>query len=308
MLFASVGDGTNTLLKAAEDLGLGALISDDLDGLAVIETPPPPAIVSASCDLDYDPRDPAEGALTYASGVMHIGPSVMVIAGQAGTTTSRYIAYDATTCQFLQQKDLPNGFAEVYDHTIAPLPGWSAETPLDEIEIFAVGGGSTQRTLARWDADGVFIDSTPISTVLSTDRVGGLLHEPVTDRLFLLIGLDGAFRGTRLAALPRPDGVLTSLDAPLVNLSMPCTGYTNVTGTDPLGNLYIAQRQAFTAQYRVCSFAPSGELLPSPYFWSPEGPVQDAGFIAGGAAQFLLSGHTMAVGTKSVERGVFEAP
>lgn len=316
-LFQSTGNATNTLLKAATDLGLGEFYDDELDGVAVFEAPPSPTVPHvAKCNLTYDPFAPAEGGLSYFSGASHIGSNVLVVFGGI-TGGARQLAYDATTCELLQQKDLPSGFDVAARHAIAPVAGWSAASPLAAVEHFqANSGGQAQLFIKRYDAAGDFVDELSISNnqVSANENVVALVHEPVSDKLYLLLGSSGSYvRNFRLAIVPRPDGVLTSVDPTVINLPTPCTGYQlYFTGTDALGNLYLGQGQPTAAAIQVCGYRPTGELLPSPYTWTPEGPAdmlstQQYGFIVPGGSHFLLS-TTSGKGPSAIERGVYQTP
>ena len=53
--------------------------------------------------------------------------------------------------------------------------------------------------------------------------------------------------------------------------------------------------------------AENGELQLAPYWWTPEGPIEQMGFIANGTSHFLLSTNA-GVGQSSIERGVLQAP
>ncbi len=311
-LFQSTGAASNTLFKAASDLGLGNLNTDELDALAVFDAPPPTVAHEATCNLAFDPFDVAEGGLNYAGGASHIGPNVMVVFGGI-TGGARQIAYDATTCELVQQKDLPNDFGTATAHAIAPLAGWSAAAPLDKVEhLRADNGGQSQKLIRRYDAAGVFIDQLPISSskVTASDYVAALVHEPIGNQLYLLLSSTGSVRNFRLAVLPRPDGVLTSVDPTVIDLATPCSGFrANFTGTDALGNLYLGHGQPTAASVRVCGFTPTGELLTS-YVWTPQGPAdanEQYGFLVPGGSHFLLS-TTAGKGPSALERGAYQAP
>jgi hypothetical protein len=84
-----------------------------------------------------------------------------------------------------------------------------------------------------------------------------------------------------------------------------------VIGTDPLGNLHLVQLQGDGFQgdnttYRVCNYSATGELLPQPYFWTPEVAPEQRGFMSGGTF-FLLNTNSDA-GPSVIERSVYQPP
>jgi hypothetical protein len=310
VLFESPGDGTNTLLKDGVELGLSPYpyYTEDVDGLAVIDAPAPTIASANTCNITHDLFDVAEGALTSVGGAVSIGGSLLMIAGQTASA-ARVIAYNPATCAYIQQKDMPSQFYDATGLGIVPLAGWTATAPLDNVEYWRLK--SAPPGLERYDAAGTSVHQLTIDTI-GIDYYANpvaLLHEPVGDRLYLLFE-DYYFGGRlQLAVLPRPDNSTTSVSPSMVWLSAPCATSPKVTGLDGLGNLYVAQHQGptNTTDYRVCVYRDDGELQLAPYWWTPNGPIEQAGFIVGGGSHFLLSTNSGA-GPSAIERGVFQAP
>jgi hypothetical protein len=305
-LFESPGDQSNAVFKAAKDLGLGEYyyMYDEIDGLAVIEAPKAQVANAGSCQLTYDPLDTvAGGELTSVSGTSHVGTNVLVVAGLA-SATSRMIAYNATTCAFLQQVDVPSGFEDTDTTAIVPLAGWSAAKPLEKVEYLRVTLDGISRALSRYDAAGTFVQAFPITNT-EYDGVEGIVYSNADDHLYLLLNESG-YR--RYKVFPRPGADVTSIDTPSFYRTHPCGYYrADVAGTDAAGNLYVAQPQLPGKDFRVCAFTPRGELLPAPYAWTSNRatPTYYGGFIVPGGSHFLLS---MDDSPWSIERGAYQAP
>ncbi len=96
--------------------------TDEIDGLAVIDQAKASAAHAASCQLTYDPLDSvAGGGLLNVNGMLRLANNVLVLFGPTATQTSRLVAYNATTCAFIQQHDLPTGFQSPNELAIVPL-------------------------------------------------------------------------------------------------------------------------------------------------------------------------------------------
>lgn len=289
-LFGSPGDGSNVVLKNDSDLGLGGNVNDEIDGIAVVDGPKTSVAHAASCSLAYDPLDPvAGGGLASISGTSHLAANVVVFFGQTATPTNRLIAYDATTCAFLQQHDMPVDFEDTLGLAIVPLAGWSATKPLDKVEYLRVGQDQAYgKELRRYDAAGV--PATPL-LISGTDYSGGiaaLVHDPVGDRLYMLLTNGNYPPSLDFAVLPRPAADATGLTATFKHLVLPCADEAELTGTDAAGNLYLAKSQDNGFDYRICGFRPDGELLPAPYAWTSNLFGNHGGFIVPGGAHFLV--------------------
>ncbi len=311
-LFSSPGDGSNAVLKTDRDLGLGQYVDDELDGLAVVDAAPKASVThAASCSLAYDPRDAAAGGgLTYIQGTARVGQNVMVLYGQTAAQQNRLLAYNATTCAFLQQKDLPAGFENLTATAIVPLAGWSTAKPLDKVEYLR--GANDQayaKELQRYDADGMLVKAFPIANTDYTDGVAALVYEPAGQRLYLLMN-NSHYGYPRMwfAVIPRPaiDAEVATLEPTFGYLSAPCADEVALTGTDADGNLYVGRRQTAVTDYLVCGFTPYGELLPAPYSWSSNGATDDRGFIVPGGSSFLL--RSTNISPIVIERGAYKSP
>ena len=307
-LFQSPGDGSNALLKGCRDLGLGENVSDEIDGLAIIDAPNGKATKAASCELAYDPLDQVNGGgLNVVSGTLHIGTNVLVVLGPIGTQGERLLAYDATSCAFLQQVDLPDVFSNPRETAIVPLSGWSKAKPLDNVEYLRLTNNdqATEKALRRYDATGAFVQVFPILNTSDSYSADALVYEPVNDQLFVLLyeSPDHTLR-----VVSRPNAAVTSIDAPVHYRTHPCGYQAGISGTDAAGNLYIAAPPSDTSQtdYRVCTFTPQGELLPAPYWWTADAGAASEGFIVPGAAHFLF--HSYPEAPSSIERGAYQAP
>jgi hypothetical protein len=306
-LFESPGDGSNTLLKAARDLGLGEHtldVLDELDGLAVIDAPKAKVASAGSCQLTYDPLDTVGGgALANVTATSHLGTNVLVVAGPANGT-ARLVAYNATTCAFLQQVDVPPGFENPATTVIVPLAGWSATKPLEKVEYLRVAPDGISQALSRYDAAGTFIQAFPIANT-EYNGVDGVVYSPAGDQLYVLLNQNG-YR--KYKVFPRPGADVTSIAVPSFHRTHPCGLRANISGTDAAGNLYLGQKQAYgTNDYRVCAFTPKGELLPAPYAWSgiSTQPNYYGGFIVPGGSHFALSKDAA---PWVIERGAYQAP
>jgi hypothetical protein len=309
-LFSSTGDGANAVVKTDRDLGLGEYVDDEIDGLAVIESPPKGAVTHAgSCSLKYDPLDAvAGGGLTYVNGTSRVGQNVMVLYGQTAATQNRLLAYDATTCAFLQQKDLPAGFENLFDTAIVPLAGWTSKQPFDKVEYFRAVQQGYGKDLQRYDAAGTLLTTFPISNTDYTDGTSALVYDPVGDRLYLLMNNNHyGFPRRWFAVIARPaiDAEVTNLEPTFGYLSSPCADDVAITGTDANGNLYVGRRQTAATDYLLCGFTPYGELLPAPYSWSSNAATDDRGFIVPGGSSFLLRSNVSPI---VIERGAYQPP
>lgn len=307
-LFSSLGDGSNTVLKSARDLGLGEPSNgqQEIDGFTVVDAPAAASVARAgNCELAYDPLDAASGGglASLATGVAHVGSNVVVLFGQTSTQTNRLIAYNATTCAFLQQKDLPSGFEDPRTVAIVPLAGWAAGKPLDKVEYLGVTDADIQKAITRYDAAGEPVASFPIAELYYDANVSALVHEPLSDRLYLLVQ---QYLWQTLFVMPRPSATDTGLTASYRDLTTPCANEAGLSGTDALGNLLLTKRQTPGEQLRVCSFTPSGELVPLPSFWSVD-PVgtRPQGFMGSNGSFFVVHDDQSPI---SIERGVQQAP
>jgi len=312
-LFSSTGDGANAVVKTDRDLGLGEAIDDELDGLAVVDSPPKSSIAhKGSCSLSYDPLDAvAGGGLTSINGSSRIGQNVMVLYGQTTAQQNRLLAYNATTCAFLQQQELPGDFQSLTDVAIVPLPGWSATKPLDKVEYLRVAADQAYgEELRRYDATGTLLKAFPISPwdTNFTDAMAAVVYDPAGNRLYALaINNRYGFRRLEFALIPRPavDAEVADILPSFGFLSSPCADEVALTGTDADGNLYVARRQTAVTDYLVCGFSPYGELLAPPSSWSSDAATDGRGFIAPGASTFLLRSTTTPI---VIERGGYQLP
>jgi len=305
-LFESTGDETNAVFKSAKDLGLGEYwyTNDDIDGLAVIDQPKASVAHSASCQLTYEPLG-VDAGLTDIYGISRVGNDVLVMSGPSATQTTRLVAYSATTCAFLQQKELPAGFEYATDRAIVPLAGWLAAQPLDKVEYVRIENTADGKQLTRYDVDGASPKTLPIANTDYFNDVSALVYEPAGDRLYMLLRQDDYPPRQALAVLPRPHDDTAVLTADLVELWSPCASASAISGTDAAGNLYLAQWQSPGSDYRVCAFTSQGELLPAPYPWTSDTQGFVAGFIVPGAGHFLLHEGD---GPWVIERGAYKAP
>lgn len=308
-LFESIGDESNSVFKSAKDLGLGEYwyMNDEIDGLAVIDQAKASAAHTATCQLSYDPVDAVAGAgLSYIYGSSHVGNNVLVVFGPTATNTSRLVAYNATTCAFLQQKDLPTGFESPTSLAIVPLAGWSATKPLDKVEYIRIETAGYGKQLTRYDVDGATPKTLPIANTDYTNGASALIYDPNGDQLYLLVSTGGYPPKQQFTILPRPNDDTTTLTASFVQLWSPCSYASDISGTDALGNLYLGQWQGpVTSDYRVCAFTPKGELLPAPYTWTSDTQGYRGGFIVPGAAHFVF--HDTAT-PRTIERSTYQAP
>lgn len=308
-LFKSAGDGAQAVLKSERDLGLGGNYYDDeIDGFTVVDAPAVPSVErAASCNLAYDPYAGDAGDFTTLLGVSHVGLDVLVLFGQTSTQTNRLLAYNAATCAWLQQKDMPVGFADPKRMAIVPLADWSGGKPLDNVEFLAAVDGTTglEKVITRYDAAGTFVASFPIENSYYGWSISALVHDPVADRLFMLV--DGyPYRYATLYTMQRPKAADISLPNTSRDLTTPCANETGITGTDAAGNLLLTKVQKSATDLRVCAFTPDGEVLPLPYWWSTEAlPTIPYGFVAANGTHFVM--HEVD-GSISIERGAFQAP
>jgi hypothetical protein len=307
VLFTSAGDGANAVLKSARDLGLGEYVDDEIDGFTIVEAPAKPSVAhAATCSMSYDPRGAGGGKLVSISGVSHIGTNTMLLFGQTAGQVARVIAYNATTCAFLQQQDLPAGFDIPTALAVVPLAGWAAAKPLDKVEYLRItdDGQATYKAVSRYDAAGTFVALFPIANTIYSDTPEALVYEPLGDRLYVVMDSNNGYP-KKLAVVPRPAATDTTLDATFRDITMPCSNEVEVNGTDGAGNLLLAKVQATGTDYKVCAFRPNGELFPLPYSWSSDAMNDARGFIVAGGSHFLLrSGAT----TVMIERGAYQAP
>jgi hypothetical protein len=283
---------------------LSQYTNDELDGLAVIDAPKARAAYTNYCELAYDPFDTNPGGeLSAISGSFHLGNNVLVAAGSTNTT-SRLIAYDATTCAFLQQVDVPSGFEKTSSTVIVPLTGWSIAKPLDNVEYLRVTDNGISKALSRYDATGTFVQAFPITNT-DYDAIDGVVYSKIGDQVYVLLNHNG---NHNYRVFPRPAADVTSIDTRTFYRTHPCGYEAVINGTDAAGNLYIAQLQGADSNvkdYRVCTFTPQGELLPAPYAWTTFIQGNSGGFIVPGASHFLLHAGD---GGMLIERGAYQAP
>lgn len=301
-LFESPGDGSNAVLKQANALGLSENSNDELDGLGVIDAPKAKAVNAGSCQLTYDPLNADMGGLANFTGTSHVGTDVLVVAGTVNATTSRLIAFNATSCAFLQQVDVPSGFEDTLRTAIVPLAGWSAAKPLEKVEYLSMTLDGISQALSRYDVAGTLVQAFPLANT-EYNGVNGIVYSPAGDQVYVMLNQNGY---SRYKVFPRPGAEVTSIDTPSFYWTHPCGYRTDINGTDAAGNLYLAQGQGFnTTDYRVCAFTPEGELLPAPYVWTGNIENYRGGFIVPGVSQFLLHGGD---GAWVIERGAYKAP
>lgn len=306
-LFQSTGDNENEVLKAPRDLGLLETAEAELDGLAVIDRANGAASNVGSCNMTYDPFDAVNGGgLANVYGTSHIGDDVLVIAGDVLNLGGRLLAYDAKTCAFLGQIDLPTTFSYTSQTAIIPLAGWTAAKPFEKVEYFRVETLGGTMALVRYDVTGTFVQSFPVTDSDYYDTPEALVYEPLKDRFYLVLNqyYYSEF-GRRIHVFQRPDETVTSIDVPARFRTHPCGYEHELIGTDPAGNLKIGTLPVTgSSDYRVCTFTPGGELLPAPYFWTISGDVDSQeGFFASDGSHYLV--HQNPYG---IERGTYAAP
>ena len=305
-LFQTTGNAQNSVLHAPRDLGLLQSIESELDGLAVIDRANGTASKAASCTMTYDPLDlTGGGGLSNVYGVSHIGNDVLVVAGDVLNMGGRLLAYNAKTCAFLAQVDLPIAFSYTSETTIVPLAGWTQAKPFEKIEFLRMEMYSSQKALVRYDAAGTFVQRFPIVDTDYYDTPEALVYEPKNDRLYLLLHQYYTDYSRTIRVFPRPDETVTSIDVPAHFRTHPCGYEHELIGTDPTGNLKIgALPITGSKDYRVCTFTPGGEILPAPYFWTIGGVVDSQeGFFASDGSHYLLHQNPF-----SIERGTYTAP
>jgi hypothetical protein len=305
-LFESPGDGSNAVHKADVDLGLdpdqGGDLSrrDDIDGFTVLDVPARRVARAGSCNLSYSPFDAVDGGdFVEQTGVGHVGSNVLVLSGITSTGSNRLIAYNATTCAFLQQEDVPIGFEEdtrvIQTFAIVALAGWDSKKPLDKVEYLRITGtGAADTAITRYDAAGDVVASFPVSGV----SVGyDLVHDPVADRLYIV-------SGGSVAVMPVPAPTDTVLTATHVPLNAPCSNVTSINGTDAAGNLYVAEAGDSGNEFHVCVVTPGIEIAPLPYTWSVQKSDDRAhGFIAPNGAHFVMHRVNERI---TIERGAYQ--
>lgn len=302
-LFRSLGDETNTVYRTTRELGLGYEYDDDeLDALAVMNGRAGSVGRVTGCTLTYDPYDQAEGGLSSINGATRIGSNVLLVTGMTADA-ARVLAFDVTTCAFIAQRDVPDGF-ELADWAIVPLPGWAAATPLDNVEYLrAQYNGSTGRyDVNRYDASGTFLNATATDVYY---QPWSMVYEPSNDVVYMVTRNTGWYPAMlELAVIARPTAATTDLAAEFHWLSLPCSYNARVAGTDASGNLLLAQAQGATGSYRVCRYRPHGALMPLPYSWTPQTPGENLGFVLGGSAHYSFTTNNGA-GPFQIERGSY---
>jgi hypothetical protein len=308
-LFQTSGNAQNTVLKTASELGLYDSINttnSEIDALAVIDVPNGKATGSGSCNVTYDPFDAVNGGgLNSFYGVYHIGDNVLVLAGDVLNAGARLLAYDATTCEFLKQVDLPSLFANTSETTIVPLAGWTQAKPFENVEYLRLETLNARKAVVRYDASGTFVQSFPIVDSDYYDYGDAIVYEPINDRVYLLMDqyYYSSFSRT-IHVFPRPNAAVTEIDVPAYYRTHPCGYEHELVGTDPAGNLKIGTVPYDGSDYRVCTFTPTGELFPAPYFWTIDGDIDSQeGFFASDGTHYLLHQNPF-----SIERGTYQAP
>ncbi len=288
-LFKSVGDGTNTVHLPGKELGLDEYDYpfDELDGVAIIDQPKVTAGANQSCQLSYDPYDATEGGLGSIESTGSVGNNVMVLFGpvaQAGAG-ARLLAYDATTCEFLQQVDLPQEFENGHALAIVPVTGWAASKPLDKVEYYRAQTANLDLELRRYDAAGVLQSQYPLASTTYAGAMG--LFYASGEFTLVLDGNNGQVNYRRMS-FPAPNVDTVNIDAPIHRLTRPCFDQADVGGVDSDGNLYLARSQEVNSDFRVCGYRSDAEMLPLPYAWTSDAEGYVGGFIVPGASHFLL--------------------
>jgi hypothetical protein len=232
---------------------------------------------------------------------VHIGDDVLVMFGQTATPTARLIAYRASDCSMLQQKDMPAGFESPYALTIVQMPGWSQANPLNKVEYYRLANVGISQELQRFDVAGA-----PAGTyaVNNTDYVyaNGLIYEPVSQKLY---GVSSQSQALTMEVMTLPGVDDTTIDPEFHTLTLPCNQDALVNGTDALGNLYLVQPQAGGMDYKVCAYSPQGQLQPGPYNWASDTQFNQGGFVVPGGAHVLLHSSAAPI---TIESGAPEAP
>jgi len=310
-LFESAGKGTNTVLKQPHELGLGDVVSDEIDGLTVIDRPKPVAVnTGTDCNITFDLFNAAQGNIVTISGVTNIGSNVLVVLGQ-NATNDRAVAYDATTCESLQAVDLPLNFIQGWNLAIAPVAGWSSKTPLSNVQYLSVAPNvdSTEANLQAFDAAGVLQKTYGLGPNFPINpALYALLHDPNNERLFIFTG-GGHYYNQMLWQTAMPGAQTTSLTPTSSELALPCSTNSNVRGLDAQGNVFLAEPQGSGTweSYAVCTYGPSGELLSPPYSWPSHGNYENRGFIVGQGAHVLFHSN-FNVGPSGIQRDTHPSP
>jgi hypothetical protein len=304
-LFRSLGSGTNTAHLSPRELGLGYENDDqdNIDALAVMNGSAGSVVHTNTCTITYDPYDIDNGGgLLAIERVTNIGSSILLLAGSTGND-ARILAYNANTCAFIAQQDLPGGFEDA-PWAVVPVVGWTAAAPLANLEYLLTqyNPDAFQYEVHRFDAAGVFLTAATTNLEYAPVR---LIHEPVNDLLYALTQPSISQAAVlELAVMPRPTALTTEISADAHTLSLPCSYNPRLAGTDQNGNLWLAQLQGNETDYRVCGYTPSGALLVLPYDWTPQTPNEHWGFLLGRAGHysFTTNGNS---GPFQIERGVF---
>ena len=306
-LFRSLGSGTNTAHLSPRELGLGYEYDDEdnIDALAVMNGRAGNVAHAATCTVTYDPYDIDDGGgLETIYMVTNVGGSGVLLVVGSTADAARVLAYNANTCAFIAQQDLPAGF-QYGDWAVVPLAGWSAAAPLTNVEYLRpiYNDQTFSYDVQRFDAAGAFL--TIATTNLDYLPVR-LLYEPVNDLVYALIQLNfSSVALLQLAVMPRPTALTAELSADIHTLSLPCSYNPQIAGTDGDGNLWLAQRQGAGPDYRVCGYTPSGALLPLPYDWTPQIPDEHLGFLLGRSGHYAFTTNGTA-GPFQIERGAFQ--
>jgi hypothetical protein len=253
--------------------------------------------------LSYDPFDAVDGGdFVELTGVAHVGSNVLVLFGITSTDTNRLIAYNATTLRLLATGGHAHRFRRrEYDghRTI----GWLGQRRAARQGRIpgGTGTGSIDKAITCYDVAGDVVASFPISDSSSVRDVSALVHDPVADRLYIVVP-DGNWM--TLWVMPRPAPTDTVLTATHQDLNKPCGYVTQINGTDAAGNLHRARAQGSADEFRACVVTPAIEFVPLPYTWS----VQDSsglarGFVAPDGAHFVMH---QVNGRITIERGAYQ--
>lgn len=296
-LFSSVGDGTNAVHLQPDDLGLADNSDEEIDGITVIDAPQPTVESVGSCELDLYPV--GDDLLSYMAGAAYLGTSTLLLFGPtSGGEDARVLAYDLSTCEHVQTKDLSGTPLQ------SPLPvatvklaGWSADSPLDAVAYYKLGSSNGNKALERYSATGELESSVPILDMLSYEDAIALVYDAAHDSFFVLTYY--ASDAFTLWSFPRPAGGATEIEAVISGMDLPCATAGALTGVDAQGNLYVGEAGNLN-RYRVCAVSPAGLLRPSPYFWPAES--YGVGLVVPGGAHYVFNYG----GAPSIERGAYQ--
>jgi hypothetical protein len=319
-IFASTGDGTNTLRVNHSDLGLlpgpgtGQGPYDDLDALAVIDTPRFPSYLNgAGCTLSPDPLAAPDGSVTSnrIEAVSYVKDGIAMVTWVDLNRTTHFGFYDVTktgTCPSVGTEVTTTLFTLTVAGAVGiPTAGWTKTDPSANLDIWAFQPG-----------DGAYADlyrvGDRVSVTLDGFNAGGdaLVYDAANSRFVVVhpdtLGRcqDAPCRYALVLPLLGSAGMQNQLDSTVsassyleLPVPRPCNGPLVATGADPVtGTLHFLNPNE--RYQRGCDLTSDLYFTNPPRPWTSATPTPtfDRGMIVPGVGLYAVTYGTGTTGTR----------